>query len=69
MISKELGIELNNHFDMQMFFDILTNEISFKITAGDKLIERRYFDGKIQENFDTDHFNLYTAAAYHNLGR
>ena len=38
MIRKELGFEVNKNFEMQMFFDLNTNEILYKIFTGNKYI-------------------------------
>ena len=54
---------------MQMFFNLQTNDILYKVFTGNKYIERLYFNGKFQKPFDLNNLDLYTAAAYYDLGQ
>ena len=56
---------------MQIYFAIGKKSREFKITAfaNNKYIEQEYFLGYVQEVFDESKLNLYSVAAYHNLGK
>ena len=56
---------------MQIYFAICKKSREFKITAftNNKFIQQEYFLGYIQEKFDESKLNLYSSAAYYNVGK
>ena len=66
---EQLGIETHENTDIQMFFNLQTNDILYKIYTGNKYIERLYFNGKFQDKFIIENQDMYTAAAYYDLGQ
>ena len=78
VINKDKAIKLDNEEEitMKMFFNLQSRYILFQVLSGNKYIEKKFFDGIIQEEFfDKANDNkicfpldLYSAASFYDIG-